>query len=261
MQRTPSTQDTSGGHTEEFSFPRSKIYVSSDKEKPNKKYIHKTKEGSFHFFLVFTPGENYTQEGIENCEGTKNCYNCNILIKEKIFFYPIAYTKVGVPVCSPIPHCRPECVLQTIDCVPNNHDLKTNFYMMYGPNYTSAPPRFLLYVPGGLTLEEYHNTIDDNLTIVEEEKGVRSFLAPMYISCTFLKNHQLVKDVISLVEEFSLESKTSIGPSRMRDNSDMEVVDLEPKNLFDTKLSKMFDIDPSSYRRKLNPDVKTFDRM
>jgi hypothetical protein len=92
--------------------------------------------------------------------------------------------------------------------------------------------------------------VDDHLVVQEETSTVRSFLAPVYLSCTLLKNHQLVKDVVSLIEEMSIESKTSIGPSRSRDNSQLHVVELSTPNLFDSSISEMFKVDPASYRPK-----------
>jgi hypothetical protein len=70
----------------------------------------------------------------------------------------------------------------------------------------------------------------------------------MYTSCTFLKGHQLVKDVVALIGELSMESKTSVGPTRNRDNSKLNVVELPTNDLFKTYLSDTFSIDSASYR-------------
>jgi hypothetical protein len=255
MEESKGSSTSTGGFLDDADFPRSRIYVSTRKPQESKKYTFQTKEGSFHFFLALNSGANYSQEIISNCKGSLSCFNCSKPIEKQIYFYPTEYTKIGEFLCSPIPHCRPGCCLRSVQDHQNNYDLLSNFYLMYGSNVVCAPPRFLLYVPGGLTHEKYHHTLDDNLVVQEETSIVRSYLAPVYVSCTFLKGHQLVKDVISLIEELSIESKTSVGPSRSRDNSKLNVVELPTKDLFKTKLSETFTIDPSSYRQPVVPSI------
>jgi hypothetical protein len=249
MEETKVGPDTTGGFLDDTDFPRSKIYVSTKSGKQKKKYTFQTKEGSFHFYLAFNPGVNYTQEMVSNCQGQLKCYNCAGQIEKQVYFYPHTYTKHAEFVSSPIPHCRPSCVLRTVHDIPNNFDLMGIFYLMYGSTVSCAPPRHLLYVPGGLSHEAYHHTIDDKLVIHEEQGNtVRSYLSPMYTSCTFLKGHQLVKDVVALIGELSMESKTSVGPTRNRDNSKLNVVELPTNDLFKTYLSDTFSIDSASYR-------------
>lgn len=238
-----------GGYTEDVDFPRSDIYISSKQGDEKKLYTFRTKEGSFHFFLVFNPGTHFTQEEVKDCKGDRLCFNCSQPIVGPIYFYPTEYTKLEEIICSPIPHCRPACALRSVTDIKNNFDLLSNFFLMYGPDISCAPPRMLLYVPGGLTIAQYHSMINDGLIVHEECQIVRSFLAPVYMSCTFLQGHQLVTDVVSLIEEMRIESKTSVGPSRSRDNSKLNVMELPTKDLFNTVLADTFSVDPSSSRR------------
>lgn len=249
MQETKATDTSSGGFLKEVRFPRSKIYVSTRSKSRKKKYRFKSKEGSFHFFLRLDAGKNYDQETVLKCRGKYRCLNCSRAIQEAIYFYPIEYTKKAEFVCDPAPHCRSSCALRSAMDTKNNFDLNSIFYLMYGANVVCAPPRRLLYLPGGPSVEEYHKMIDDSMVVNEETKQLRSFIAPVYFSCTFLKNHQLVPDVTSLIEEVTLDTKISVGPSRSRDDSDLTVVELPSRDPFKTRLSETFSIDPASYRQ------------
>lgn len=236
------------GFEREVEIPLSKIYVTQHNADQKQKYTFITKEGSFHFLLLLNAGAHYTQELIDHCGGAYRCYNCCNAIQNKIYFYPTDYTKLGEFMVSPIPHCRAACALRTVIDLPNNFDILSNFHLLYGLNVTCAPPRHLLFIPGGSSSEEYHSMIDDSLVVESDQKMVRSFLAPLFFSCTFLKDHQLVKDVVALIEEFSIENKTSVGLGRTRDNSQMTVIELPTRDLFNSRLTTTFAVDPSSYR-------------
>ena len=248
MQETKTTESSTGGKLEDVDFPRSDIYVSANINQKKEMFKYHTKEGSFHFFLMLNAGVHYTQEQVEHCNGYYDCYNCGRAIMENVYMYPEEITARSETICSPLPHCRPSCCLRTVEDIPNNHDLKACFFFMYGGNIRCAPPRMLLYIPGRLTLEEYHDTIDNSLVVQQETNIVRSFMAPTFLSCTFLKDHQLVPDVMALIEEMSIESKTAVGPGRTRDNNHVNIVNLSTTDLTKTGLSKTFVIDPSSFR-------------
>ena len=248
MEETKVTKEKAGGFASVVDIPKSNIYISGNKQETKKKFLCQAKEANFHFFLILNSGQNYTQEMITSCDGSIFCFNCNQSIHGQIYFYPTDFNRFGDPSCVPIPHCRAGCALRSCMDAPNNHDLISNFYLMYGNNVVCAPPRVLLYIPGGLSLKKYHEMMDNCMVVQEERKNIRSFLAPVYISCTMLKDHQLVTDVVSLIEELSIESKISIGPSRSRDNSQMNVVELETPDLFKTPICSMFSVDPASYR-------------
>jgi hypothetical protein len=235
-------------------IPRSNIYVSSNsganKGSVKQKYKFQSDVSSFHFFLVLKTGDLYTQEDIEECKGKYSCHNCHRKIMHKIYFYPEIFNpQTNEATCNPIPHCRTACLYRTVQDMPNNADLLTNLFLMYGHEIICAPERFLLSIPGGLSEEQYHKVIDDNLLIRKEEPYIRSFHAPIYISCTLFKDHQFVPDTVSFIDEMMVERKNAIGPSRIRDNSDLQVLELEPKQLTHTKLSEMFNFEPSSFNR------------
>ena len=56
-----------------------------------------------------------------------------------------------------------------------------------------------------------------------------------------------------------------MGPNRIRDNSDLTVLQLPPKQLSQTKLSNMFAIEPNSYNRgeslDKNPHMKKMQKL
>lgn len=241
-----------GGVFRQVQLPKSSVYVSAepDQTEPQKqKYKFASTAGAFHFFLALTSGENYTSEEIENCQGKYRCYNCQRPIPGAMYFYPEQFHfQTNEPTCNPIPHCRPECVLRTLHDMPNKDELLTNFFLMYGHEYLSAPPRFLLHIPGGLTIEAYHKTIDEGFLMDKQDPLVRGLMAPVFVSCTLFKDHRLVPETIGLLAELSRESTTTIGPSRNRDDSGLEVVALKPESLTGANIAQVFQFDPASFR-------------
>ena len=96
--------------------------------------------------------------------------------------------------------------------------------------------------------QEENSSSPARLRKIELDPEHHLVIAPIYVSCTHLRNHQLVPDVIALTEEMGIESKTAAGPGRTRDNSELKVVELETPDLTHTSLSRMFAIDPASSR-------------
>ncbi len=237
-------------------IPRSSIYVSAtadQQETQKKKYKFESAAASFHFFLILKVGENYVQneeqDDIQRCNGKFHCYNCHRPILGAMHFYPEQFHfQTHEPTCNPIPHCRPECVFRTIQDMPNHDDLLNNFFLLYGHDFICAPPRCLLYVPGGLSLDQYHKSIDDQLAIQMQDTLVRGVLAPVYVSCTLFQEHQLVPDTVALLEELQMETRTTIGPSRNRDNSELSVVALKPEKLTQSAIGQVFQFDTASFR-------------
>lgn len=253
--RTPGEEGKVGGFFRNVQVPRPNIYVSAAQSAdsrqhpgPRKKYQFHTDMGSIHFYLVFRA--KYTQEQIEFCDGRYPCYTCQRPITGQIYFYPEYFLpQTEEPVCNIIPHCRAACAHRTVHDLPNNGDLLTNFSLMYGPDVPIAPPRWTLYVPGGYSSEEFHARIDNGMVVQEEEKNVRSFHAPVFVSCSLTKGHQLVPDAVGYIDEIQVESKRALGRSRARDNTGLVVKDLTSKKLDNTKLTQMFNIDSSSFSR------------
>ena len=171
-----------------------------------------------------------------------------------MYFNPIEFNKFGDPVCNPVPYCRKECGLRACLDTPNNQDLLANFYLMHGTDIYSAPPRVLLFVPGGVSIEKYHGMIDDQLVAKEESSLIRSFVAPIYISCTTLKDHQLVPDVNALIQEMTAENKANLGPSKSRDNTTLNILSLPAQNPCDSSIASIFQRDSASYRSQNKRD-------
>lgn len=272
------------GFYRDVQVPRSSIYVSAQNQSQNvhqkpastltqkRKYVLKSHSGALHFYLIMRADDNYTEEDVSNCQGQHDCHNCGRPIFGPICFYPEKIdAKTREPTCNPTPHCRPGCAYRTLQDLENNSDLLTHFFLIYGPDVTCAPPRFLLTIPGVLTpepkrfpeesltawktrrqklrWERYHQIMDDQLVVQKECSYIRSLKAPVYLSCTLFHNHQLVPDTVAYIYETTIDRKNAMGPSRTRDNSDLKVVELPPKSLKKTKLSDMFAVEASSFGR------------
>ncbi len=234
-------------------MPRSSIYVTSSTAPTETKQVFKfqTDVSKFHFYLILKCGVHYTQEDLEHANGKYQCHNCGRKIQDQVYFYPERFdVHTNRFICNPTPHCRTACVYRTLQDLKNNDDYLTNFFLMYGNQVNCAPDRFLLSIPGGLSLEEYHRSIDESVVFQTHPQHIRAFPGPVYVSCTLLKDHQLVPDVISYLEELNIDPKCSnIGPARDRDDSTIQVKTLSPKSLRDSQLSKVFPMDPRSFNR------------
>jgi hypothetical protein len=249
MEDVDATEFSSGGFFRKTVFPESKIYVSSGSEiKRSFVIAAEPPDAVIHYFLIHDAGANYTEEMVKNCQGNLSCFNCNSPIKTQIYFYPQEYTQLGDFICSPLPHCCKPCMLRTITDIPNNSNLLSNFFLMYGPNVKCASPRECLYLPGGLSLEQYHDM--NEVTIEPDSREVRSFLAPKYYSITMFKNHQLVDDSKKVIDFLTTETKSSIGPQRAREQNDMTVVVMPTSNNLST-IPLVFNLNPVSNREKM----------
>ena len=228
-------------------IPRSKIYKSVDKVKKKHTTFTRTCDiGSFHFILYFTSGDNYTTEEIECCNGKRRCTNCGRKIMKQIWFYPEKETIDRGIIASPYPYCRPECALQGLKDLRNN-DMESLFVLVYGP-VLPAGDRRVLTLPGGPTIEEYHERIDKKVIVNIIRPTIHDHFADVYVSSTMMRGRQLRDETIHFIDDKSAEKKVSMGQIRHRENNaDMDIVELEEPDLYNTKLSKMFSIDKSSY--------------
>jgi hypothetical protein len=245
-------------------LPRSAVYVSAKAAEPatdgsvpppeEHKRRFADEVGGQHFHLILKAGVNYTAEDVAQAKGKYRCYNCNQPIQGRLYFYPEEFHhQTRVPTCNPIPHCRPECVYRTVQDIPNNADLLQNFCLLYGHDVICAPARFLLNIPGGMTLERYHEAINEKMVIQVQPPDQQCLFANVYVSATMFKDHQLLPSVVSLIEEMTAHSVSNIGPSRERDNSSITVVELPPKKLKQTAMTGMFQMEPASFGR--TPDL------
>lgn len=260
-------------------IPRSTIYVSTPNNAASvnlngenkaqdhhdmirQRYNIKSDLKMAHFYLILQRGHLYTDAEIENCQGKYRCANCIRPIPGRIYFVPV---KLRHPTqeaeCEATPYCRAECVYRAVQDRKANHDLITNFGLVYGLEIRCAPPRFLLFGPGALTADQYHQLIDDGLTVQEEDPNIRSFLGPTFVSVSLLgADHQLVPEVRAFIDASEVEHTNSVGPSRNRDNSSLDVVSVKPKSLTQTQLAKAFNVDKNSFNRveslRTNPHMQ-----
>ncbi len=206
-----------------MNLPQSNVYTANSihpSSKPLIKLEDETKRPSVFFFVpLHVP---FTQEEISDCQGKWPCFTCNRPIPKCIFFYPESVDAQGVFHVErslgsyPAPHCRPGCAFRTVLDKPNNTNLITYFALMYGPDVYPAPPRILLYIPGGLTIEQYHKQMDDHVVIQEESKTVRSFLCPVYLSLAHLIDHRLPPSSIATCDQMMDSGENGNAPRRKR---------------------------------------------
>jgi hypothetical protein len=223
--------------------PRSKIYVN---ESVTKRYHFDKLVTGNHFFLVMPSGSLYTDTAVASCQGAYSCFNCTKSIEGRIYFYPQEYSTRNEFYCNPLPHCRPECARRTVQDINNNYDLLSLFFLMYGGDVVCAPSRTLLYLPGAMDLDQYHASVDDKLVLVCETPHVRSFMSPVYVSCSPLQDHQLVPNSIATIQEMIMDDKTTIAVPRKSDCADMtDENELAAPDPFNTKMSHIFELDPS----------------
>jgi hypothetical protein len=231
-------------------IPRSNIYVSKNSNQEHKKQTKfASSVGNYHFHMILNVCGQFTSEIINACGGLWRCYNCNRNIMGQIYFYPTNQTLMGEYECSIIPHCRTGCVFRTLREIPNNANLLALFALMYGPDVICAPPRYMLYIPGGNTESEYHDFIDNQIVLVADSADIVCFQSPMRISGTMLNKTQMVEESVSYIDELHSENKKTIGPSMKRDNSTLNVIELEPNKLRKSALSKTFDFESTSFDR------------
>ena len=171
-----------------------------------------------YFYLELA--SEYKADELVECRGRYRCFNCSRPIQGAVFLYPTRQDNHENFTCSAIPHCRAACALRTVHDLQNHADLITLFHLMYGVDVTPAPPRLLLYVPGGITLAQYHDFADKQLVINQECNNVRSFLAPSclsssFLSCAFMQQYQLPAESVAQSDAL-LATSDVLGPERER---------------------------------------------
>lgn len=234
----------------ELPLPRSKIYVTADPPASAAHTRFKTPISASHFLLVLQCGHLYTAEDLADAQGRYRCYNCSRPIHGPIYLLPERFNpQTNEPTCRPIPHCRTSCVYRTVQDLPNNGDLLTNLFLMYGHDMVCAPPRFLLYVPGGFTLDQYHEAIDQRRTYETNDPLIHVFVAPLLVSCTIQHDHQLLPEAVDYIDALRATKKATIGPLKKSGTPEQVVVPLAPKRLTETPLSAVFQPDPASFGR------------
>lgn len=189
------------------------------KTEANTKFTVNINNKTIHAFLEWQI--SYSPEEIEDCKGKYNCYNCQIPVN-RIYFYPTLYNKHEQFGCCAWPHCSPSCTLRTVLDLPNHENLITYHFLMYGIVQPS-PPRFMLYVPGGVSLPQYHELTANNVVIQQDSKHVRSFLCPSYVSSSYMPNFQMSEAAIQATDAMANEHE---GPKRARDMNKVRILEL-----------------------------------
>lgn len=212
--------------------PRSTIYTS---ETVVKRFtVDGAGSAATHFFLVLS-ADRYTEDLVQDCQGRVHCYNCNRPIPKRIYFYPTRVYETGVYECNQLPHCRMECMKRTVVDIPNNYDLMTHLFNMYG-DVNTAPSRALLYL--GVSLEEYHHMIDRQMTMQVEPPRVQSFVGPVFLSAAVLNNHQLVESSLQALEHILNRNQEDVTQAQP---DSAPVVHLPPRSLSEGPLMDLFD--------------------
>jgi len=233
-------------------IPRSPIYVSGKSDTvvlPTYKFKNAQRE--FDFFLILTAGVHYTQEDILEAKGKYKCYNCSRPIMKEIYFMVehVAH-QTQKPILNVIPHCRDSCLYRTIQDIPNNSELLTNFFLVFGHDIICAPERFLLYIPGGLDIDQYHHCIDEKLVIQKQSVMIRGVFSPVYISSYMFTAHQLHPETVAFLDELQADgTKSSMAPTQHAENGGSTVTPLPPKKLTQTRLATTFPFDEASFHR------------
>lgn len=219
------------------------------------KFTYQNNWKTSHFFLILQAGHNYTREEIERCEGKRKCFNCHGPIMDRIYFYPMQQNKLQQFYVNPLPHCRAECAKASVVKIPNNHLFLHLFTLMYGDEVDAAPPRELLYVPGGVTLEEYHQMVDDGLVVCLEQANPnrvfeplkRTFLAPMFVSVSLKQGHQVAPNFVKATDAaYYQDEKSTLGPKDAgSSNLDGFVSGLPSLPLSSSRIGQVFAPDPN----------------
>lgn len=218
---------------------RSDIYVSGRDPRDTFRDVPQFSNGApTHYKFVLQCAEHYTQEMITQCNERLRCFNCARPIANKIFFYPLEYTTDNYFVCSPLPHCSASCALRSVKDLPNNFDVQSSFFTMYGPDVIVAPPRALLYLPNGPSLEEYHRMCASSRVVQAEQPAVTSFIAPYMVSSTFMKNNQVIPHTLAWIAGMSDERTAQLASTR-DEHQNIKVPDTE---LSTTAISSVFPV-------------------
>lgn len=240
---------TPTGEYQDVNIPVSKMYVSKElkeEDKSNmKSLVFGTSQSRRHYYLIMKPDKLYTTDMVNNCQGRKSCFHCNRPIPNQIYFYPLEFMGGKSFRVSPLPHCRAECALATVTAIKSDL-LSALFPQMWGL-VSPADPRELLYL--GDTIEQFHKRCDENqICEYSENRKIRALLAPVYVTSTLFKNHQLVPDVVKLMIDLESEQREALGPNGTEHTTNENMVPIEARNILESAPSSVFSLDPSTFR-------------
>lgn len=137
-----------------------------------------------------------TQQGTRSSSTPRPmyCYNCGVLITGKPHTRPRTRQSGGVFGCDQVPCCRPGCLLRV--CYDEGDTSSLGYFReIYGTEVVCAPPRSLLYIPGGMDLKIYHRSMDSNKHIIEEPVDIRTALLPTIVTTVYIEEYPMLGDV------------------------------------------------------------------
>lgn len=211
-----------------------------------------------HYSLFLDFGQNYDHERIHHNQGRDPCFNCGRCVEHQIFFYPESQDRQTLEfTMNPLAHCRPECAYATVERMPDNSRLLILLVLFYGP-IACAPDRAILFL--GTPLSEYHKMVDKRIIMARETPHRRFTYAPMIFGVTTLNsNYQLDPATVSHVDKLRHQGGHDVlGPVYERNNeseSPVPVTQLPPKPLHHSHLSRILEVDQSSFRTQTQGNV------
>jgi hypothetical protein len=134
------------------------------------------------------------------------CYNCGVDVTGKYYTRPHTRQRGGTFVCDPIPCCRPGCLLRVCYESGDKNSLRY-FKEMYGRDVTCAPPRSLLFIPGGMDINAYHQAMDRKKDIIVESNEVRTVYLPTVVTTLYIEDYKKLGDTMN--DNVNTHSSTS----------------------------------------------------
>ena len=238
------SKKTVGTHLENVTIPRSTIFVNETDTLPTVRNSKK-KLSSGITKLIFDHA--YDADTIMNCKGNHSCYNCSCPIHGRIYFIPVSFDKFGQPTFSPLSHCGKSCVLRTcVDMSMKYENYLSFFYRFYGHNVKCAPPRGLLYIPNGMTKEQYVDTLDEDTVYEFEEPNILPFFAPVVVSHTLLNKNQVDDGTKMVIDEHYEDIEKFVKKTlKNKPQSNRVVITLPSSDKIKPKVSETFEVSAS----------------
>ena len=129
----------------------------------------------------------------------------------------------------------------------------STWILVYGSDVRPVPDRMLLYLPGGMKLEQYHAQADVGVVYeIEKSDCVRSFIAPVYVSASLLdpEHHVLLQESSAEIEGMHLESETplQVYAGNYDHPANVHIVNVPVRNSASSKIANVFAVDTASSR-------------
>jgi hypothetical protein len=182
---------------------------------------------------------DYSEDELYQCRGRYSCTNCDRAIATRIFLMPKKQTREGKMYYDAAPYCRVACVYRGLLEMKNHFDYLSLFVLVYGAHVRPAPPRRLLKIKGGLSLEAYHQAIEGDRQWTEEAtEHIRPFVCPVYMTSTLMQGN--TPSTLCFLGGVSKQDHGSMGPLPDRTTRQSSVTTLHSKPVLDTSLASVF---------------------